>query len=33
MIIEYDSKYDGQIKDLLVDEQNYIIDIVKYNKN
>ncbi len=27
MIIEYDSKYDEQIKDLLVDLQNYLIDI------
>ena len=27
MIIEYDSKYDEQIKDLLVELQNYLIDI------
>lgn len=27
MIIEYNSKYDGQIKDLLVELQNYLIDI------
>lgn len=27
MIIEYDSKYDEEIKDLLVDLQNYLIDI------
>ncbi len=27
MIIEYNSKYDDQIKDLLVDLQNYLIDI------
>ena len=26
-IIEYDSKYDEQIKDLLVELQNYLIDI------
>ena len=26
-IIEYDSIYDEQIKDLLVDLQNYLIDI------
>ena len=26
-IIEYDSKYDEQIKDLLVNLQNYLIDI------
>lgn len=27
MIIEYNSKYDEQIKDLLVELQNYLIDI------
>ncbi len=27
MIIEYDRKYDEQIKDLLVELQNYLIDI------
>ena len=27
MIIEYDPKYDEQIKDLLVELQNYLIDI------
>ena len=27
MIVEYDSKYDEQIKDLLVELQNYLIDI------
>ena len=27
MIIEYDTKYDEQIKDLLVELQNYLIDI------
>lgn len=27
MIIEYDKKYDEQIKDLLVELQNYLIDI------
>ena len=27
MIIEYDSQYDEQIKDLLVELQNYLIDI------
>lgn len=27
MIIEYDSKYDEQIKDLLVELQNYLVDI------
>ena len=27
MIIEYDSIYDEQIKDLLVELQNYLIDI------
>lgn len=27
MIIEYDTKYDMQIKDLLVELQNYLIDI------
>ena len=27
MIIEYDAKYDEQIKDLLVELQNYLIDI------
>ena len=27
MIVEYDTKYDEQIKDLLVDLQNYLIDI------
>ena len=27
MIVEYDSKFDGQIKDLLVELQNYLIDI------
>ena len=27
MIIEYNSQYDEQIKDLLVDLQNYLIDI------
>ena len=27
MIIEYDSKYDEEIKDLLIDLQNYLIDI------
>ena len=26
-IIEYNSKYDEQIKDLLVELQNYLIDI------
>ena len=29
MIINYNAKYDGQIKDLLVDLQNYLVDIVK----
>ena len=27
MIVEYDKKYDEQIKDLLVELQNYLIDI------
>lgn len=27
MIVEYDTKYDEQIKDLLVELQNYLIDI------
>ena len=27
MIVEYDSKFDKQIKDLLVELQNYLIDI------
>ena len=27
MIVEYDSKFDEQIKDLLVELQNYLIDI------
>lgn len=27
MIVEYDSKYDEQIKDLLVELQNYLVDI------
>ena len=27
MIVEYDQKYDEQIKDLLVELQNYLIDI------
>lgn len=27
MIIEYDSKYEEQIKDLLVELQNYLVDI------
>lgn len=27
MIIEYDTKYDEQIKDLLVELQNYLVDI------
>ena len=27
MIVEYNSKYDEQIKDLLVELQNYLIDI------
>lgn len=27
MIVEYDPKYDEQIKDLLVELQNYLIDI------
>ena len=27
MIIEYNSQYDEQIKDLLVELQNYLIDI------
>lgn len=27
MIVEYDAKYDEQIKDLLVELQNYLIDI------
>ena len=27
MIIEYDSIYDKQIKDLLVELQNYLIDV------
>lgn len=27
MIVEYDAKYDEQIKDLLVEFQNYLIDI------
>ena len=27
MIIEYNSRYDKQIKDLLVELQNYLIDI------
>ena len=27
MIVEYDSKYDEKIKDLLVELQNYLIDI------
>ena len=27
MIIEYDMQYDEQIKDLLVELQNYLIDI------
>ena len=27
MIIEYDKKYDEQIKDLLVELQNYLLDI------
>ena len=26
-VIDYDSKYDEQIKDLLVELQNYLIDI------
>lgn len=30
-IIEYDSIYDEQIKDLLVDLQNYLIDIDDWN--
>ena len=29
MIIEYDSKYDEQIKDLLVQLQQYLADIDK----
>ena len=27
MIVEYDSKYDEQIKDLLIELQNYLVDI------
>lgn len=33
MVIEYDSKYDEQIKDLLVQLQQYIADIDKEGYN
>ena len=31
-IINYDSKYDEQIKDLLVELQEYVVSIDKYFK-
>ncbi len=33
MVIEYDKKYDEDIKDLLVELQNYIVDIDKEKYN